>query len=82
MIEDELARANAHPAGARPFTRPEYVEKFTTLTDGLISQEESKRFLSLVEKLPSLSPEEVQQLNVVLLADKLRANEGNSKGIF
>ena len=31
-LADELALANANPLGARPFTRPNYVEKFKTLT--------------------------------------------------
>ena len=29
VITDELAVADAHPLGARPFARPQYVEKFT-----------------------------------------------------
>src|SRR5205085_2756535 len=31
VIEDALAVANAHPMGARPFGRRQYVEKFRTL---------------------------------------------------
>src|SRR5690348_3090045 len=33
-IVDELAVANAHPLGARPFGRDDYIRKFTALTDG------------------------------------------------
>ena len=37
MISDELAVADAHPAGARPFAREQYVAKFRTLADGVIA---------------------------------------------
>ena len=38
VIDDELAVANAHPLGARPFGREDYIRKFRTLTDGIISR--------------------------------------------
>ena len=34
---DEIAVADAHPLGARPFAREDYVAKFRTLADGLIA---------------------------------------------
>ena len=37
-ISEEINVADAHPAGKRPFTRKEYINKFKTLTDGIISQ--------------------------------------------
>src|SRR5699024_5337402 len=39
-IVDELALADAHPHGARPFARAQYVDKFRTLADGVIEPEE------------------------------------------
>ncbi len=33
MISDELAVADAHPLGARPFARRQYVQKFTELAE-------------------------------------------------
>ena len=33
-IVESLERANAHPYGANPFKRADYIEKFLTLTDG------------------------------------------------
>src|ERR1700686_4019087 len=36
-IEDQLAVANAHPLGAKPFGRADYVRKFQILTEGIIS---------------------------------------------
>src|SRR3954451_18508075 len=35
-IVDEIAVANAHPLGAKPFGREDYIRKFTTMTDGVI----------------------------------------------
>ena len=34
-LVDEMAVANAHPGGARPFGREDYIGKFQTLTDGI-----------------------------------------------
>lgn len=82
QIIDELERANAHPAGARPFTRKEYVQKFDALTEGIISQEERSRFLALVENLPRLSAEEVKELNVQVKTGYLIVDNDANKGIF
>ena len=48
MITDELAVADAHPLGARPFGREEYVGKFTLLADGIVDPAEQQRFLELL----------------------------------
>ncbi|MCS6838924.1 MAG: MmgE/PrpD family protein [Bdellovibrionaceae bacterium] len=79
-LVDELGVANAHPAGARPFGRKEYIQKFDTLTANLISYEERQRFLSLVQKLPELTSEQLKQLNVVVDRAKLEFNQ--REGIF
>ena len=81
-LVDELAVANAHAAGARPFARPDYVRKFETLTEGLISDGERDRFLDLVQRLPSLSAEEVGQINVTVDATELVNARRDTKGIF
>jgi 2-methylcitrate dehydratase len=44
-LEDEMAVANAHPLGAKPFGRDDYIRKFQILTDGIISTREANRFL-------------------------------------
>jgi 2-methylcitrate dehydratase len=62
-ISDELAIADAHPLGARPFSRAQYVKKFEDLAEGVICSNEQKRFLSLVERLPELSAEDVVALS-------------------
>lgn len=81
-IVDELGVADAHPAGARPFKRADYVRKFDIITEGLISKEERNRFIDLVGRLETLTAEEVQQLNVQMPIDKLINNKRDTKGIF
>ena len=39
MITDEIAVADAHPLGARPFAREQYVNKFRTLAAGLVADD-------------------------------------------
>lgn len=80
QIIDEMKIANAHPAGARPFKRDNYVKKFDTLTDGIITRSERDRFINLVSDLPNLSSDQVKQLNVTMKADLVR--EAKTKGIF
>ncbi|RYE52853.1 MAG: MmgE/PrpD family protein, partial [Hyphomicrobiales bacterium] len=65
VITDELAIADAHPFGARPFARPDYVRKFRTLAEGVVSAAEQDRFLATVERLTELSPAELSGLNFV-----------------
>ena len=65
-IEDELAVANAHPLGARPFKRADYIHKFQTLTEGIISPRESQRFLDVVQQLSDLPATDLLRLNVGL----------------
>ncbi len=38
VIVDEIAVADAHPLGARPFERKQYVEKFTELAEGVVDR--------------------------------------------
>lgn len=64
VISDELAVADAHPLGARPFAREQYINKFRTLAQGLVEQTEVERFLSLVQRLPELRPEDMFGLTV------------------
>ena len=66
VIADEMAVANAHPLGATPWTRPDYVNKFRVMTEGLITAEESARFLAACEALPGLAAGELGQLNVAM----------------
>ena len=76
---DEMAVANAHPLGAKPFELADYIHKFQSLTDGIISTRESNRFLETVQNLPKLSAGELAGLNVALPAGALLASK---PGIF
>jgi 2-methylcitrate dehydratase len=80
VLVDELGIANAHPFGARPFRRAEYIQKFRTLTDDILDPKESQRFLDLVQRLPNLSAAEVLTLNPV--APKGCLVENAARGIF
>ncbi|MFT4281516.1 MmgE/PrpD family protein [Microbacterium sp.] len=64
-LVDEIAVADAHPLGARPFVREDYVRKFRLLAEPVLAPEEIDRFLALAERLPHLPAEEVRQLNIV-----------------
>jgi 2-methylcitrate dehydratase len=74
-IADELAVANAHSLGATPWKRPDYIRKFETLTEGLLDPAEAKRFLEVVQRLPTLKPEELIQLNITAPAGTLLKGE-------
>lgn len=79
-IVDELGVANAHPAGAKPFVRKDYLRKFDQLTEGLITKEERNRFISLCENLPDLTSAQIQELNVVMPEGSVQSN--SAQGIF
>lgn len=64
-VEDEIAVADAHPLGARPFAREDYIRKFRTLAEPVLLPEEIERFLALVQRLPELTADEVQHLSIV-----------------
>lgn len=63
-IVDELAVADAHPLGARPFDREQYVAKFVELADGVVEPEEQQRFLSTVAGISDIKPGGLNALNV------------------
>jgi 2-methylcitrate dehydratase len=79
---DEIAMANAHPLGAKPFGRADYIRKFETLTEDLVSGDESKRFLQLVQRLPQLTATEIGELNVALPPERLTCAIRDKRGIF
>jgi len=70
-LEDEMAVANAHPLGAKPFGRDDYIRKFQILTDGIISARESNRFLEAAQELPRMPAGDLHRLNVALPAGTL-----------
>ncbi len=71
VIEEEKAIADAHPNGERTFERKNYIEKFQSLTDGIISTKESNRFLDLVQNLSKLKSKDVINLNIEVKNTKI-----------
>jgi 2-methylcitrate dehydratase len=80
VIEDEIAIADAHPLGARPFGRAQYIEKFRTLSDGIVAPAEQKRFLETADRLARLKPDEIHGLTFAVDRNFLGSHE--SEGIF
>ncbi|RJT95917.1 MmgE/PrpD family protein [Arthrobacter frigidicola] len=64
VITDEIAVADAHPLGARPFGRAQYIEKFRTLAAGVAEDAEVERFLDVVGRLPELPAGSLSTLNL------------------
>jgi 2-methylcitrate dehydratase len=64
-IVEEIAVADAHPLGARPFARENYIAKFRLLAEPVLEPAEIERFLELVQRLPELTADEVRELNIV-----------------
>ena len=81
-ITDELALANAHSSGARPFARTDYIGKFETLADGIVAPDEQRRFLDLVQRLPDLEAAALGGLNVAIDPAGLDNAQRDDKGIF
>ena len=82
VLEDELAVADAHPAGARPFSRNDYINKFNRLAEGLVSVKEQERFIDTVQRLPILTAEELLGLHVGVDNVTLKSSRRDDKGIF
>jgi len=80
VITEELMVAGAHPAGARPFGRAQYVEKFGTLTEGVLSDEAREAFLAAAGRLADLSPDELACLT--LPVDSPEASTPETPWIF
>lgn len=78
VINEEIAVADAHPLGARPFGRPEYINKLRTLAEGIIAENELNRFIDAAENLSSLGAGDLDALNLTSSAI-LRTGKG---GIF
>ncbi|GAA4062019.1 MmgE/PrpD family protein [Agromyces indicus] len=80
-ITDEIAVADAHPLGARPFEREQYVQKFRTLAADVLEPTEIDRFLDLAQRLPDLGPDELGRLTIVA-APGVLAHVESPRGLF
>ena len=76
----ELAVANAHPLGSRPFERPNYIEKFNTLTEGILESNARTTFVEAVQRLPELSSGDLLHLNPWV--DETQLTTNSHPGIF
>ncbi|MBD7957601.1 MmgE/PrpD family protein [Microbacterium sp. Sa4CUA7] len=81
VIEEEIAVADAHPLGARPFAREDYIRKFRLLAEPVLEPAEIERFLDLAQRLPDLTADEVRQLSIVAKPGLLLAAPA-PKGLF
>lgn len=79
-LRESIAVANAHPLGARPFARPQYIGKFNRLASDAVSDTERSRFVTAVEGLRGISAGDLSTLNVEATEIALAVNE--QKGIF
>ena len=77
----EINVADAHPSGKRPFGREQYIEKFRTLTDEIISRKESERFLMLVQNLKKLKSNDLKSLNIEVIK-KFKNKQSKKLTIF
>ncbi len=80
-LEDEIAFADAHPLGAKPFGRDDYVRKFHTLDASQASDKESNRFLEAALALPALPAGKLTELTVEVPPD-VREPGGLAPGLF
>lgn len=80
-VVDEIAVADAHPLGARPFARADYIAKFRLLAEPVLEPAEIERFLALVQRLPELTTAEVAELSLIAKPGLLDAADA-PKGLF
>jgi len=80
-IVEEIAVADAHPLGARPFAREQYVEKFRTLAEGVLEPGEVERFLEAAQRLPELPADRLAELTITAPAELLNTVTA-PEGIF
>ncbi|MGW1126043.1 MmgE/PrpD family protein [Streptomyces sp. NPDC002526] len=83
VIEDELALADAHPAGARPFDRPAYAAKFRTLAEGTVEEAAQEAFLDTAARLAELPAAGLDGLFPAVGPDAVAAYDARlPKGLF
>ncbi|WP_066905868.1 2-methylcitrate dehydratase PrpD [Millisia brevis] len=82
VIVDELAVADAHPLGARPFAREQYIDKFRTLAEGVIEPAEQDRFLDVAQRTAQLTADELDQLTFTVSDEVLARTPQLRPGLF
>jgi len=81
IIDDEIDVPDAHPRGATPFGRDDYLRKFHELAGLNATEEERKRFLEVALALPDLAPGRLSELNVEIPRELLEV-AGLTPGLF
>src|SRR5690606_36962989 len=71
-LEEEIAVANAHPRGAKPYGRDDYIQKFHALTEGLVEPGEVERFLSAAAALTSQRAPDLGEIDDGLATRRLK----------
>ncbi len=61
-VVEEIAVPDAHPMGARPFARRDYLAKFQRLAAEVVKEDEIDRFLDAVQNLRTLTATELSHL--------------------
>ena len=64
LIRRRKELADAHPFGKSPFKRPDYIKKFQTLTEGVLSEKERDRFLDAAQNLRNIKAGGLTALNI------------------
>ncbi|MFF0488424.1 2-methylcitrate dehydratase PrpD [Nocardia sp. NPDC004068] len=82
VIVDELAVADAHPLGARPFGRAQYIAKFRALAEGVIAPAEQDRFLETAQRTAELTPADLSRLTFTVAEDVLARAPRPPEGLF
>ncbi|MGK4064456.1 MmgE/PrpD family protein [Rothia sp. HC945] len=78
VVTEEIAVADAHPLGARPFAREQYIGKLRSLAEGSVTDTELDRFIQAAENLSDLGPGDLDALTVTAAGE---LNTG-AKGLF
>lgn len=79
-IKDSKACANAHPFGKTPWKRPDYIRKLESLTHGILSDMERKRFLKAVDVMEKATGAQLSSLIPKL--DMIALEETKTRGIY
>ncbi|MFG2410452.1 MmgE/PrpD family protein [Streptomyces goshikiensis] len=83
VVEDQLAVADAHPAGARPFDRAGYAHKFRALTEGIVTGAAQEGFLRTADRLAELGAADLTALFPAVDTNAVAAHDARlPKGLF
>lgn len=81
QLEASQKLANAHPLGQNPFKKEDYIRKFKSLTQGILSEKTSARFLNYLDSLQEQSRPDLHHL-FPRTDEPLLAEDQNHEGIF